>query len=209
MQADRFFSTTRGKIVSELRSRRAASAVELAAVLGLSPNAIRQQLMVLARDGFVLERPVRRGRTKPTYVFSLTREGEKLFPQQYDKMLSAVLHEVRRQFGETGVRQVFHGIAQRAVIRASSRVTAADPEGKLIQITDFLRDRGVSAQYERTENGFVLHEHNCPYSEVVKEHPEMCNVIHAVLDSTVGAKHQQTESLATGGTECRFEVKAP
>ncbi len=80
MQADRFFQSTRGRIVEELRRRRTASAVDLAQLFGLSPNAIRQQLVVLERDGLVLERSVRRGRTKPTYEFSLTTEAEKDLP---------------------------------------------------------------------------------------------------------------------------------
>jgi predicted ArsR family transcriptional regulator len=207
MQADRFFQTTRGKIVAELRRRRSASAVELAQYFGLSPNAIRQQLVLLERDGLVVERSVRRGPTKPTYEFSLTPEADKLFPQQYDKMLGAVLRELREQFGQQGVAKVFDGISKRAVGRAKERLTAEDAEGKVAQLTDLLRDHGVVAEYNLIDGGFELHEHNCPYSEVVKEHPEVCSVIHHVLDETIGGEHVQTESLATGGNECRFEVR--
>ena len=206
-QADRFFQTTRGRIVEELRRRRSASAVDLAHTFGLSPNAIRQQLVVLERDGLVVEQSVRRGRTKPTYEFSLTSEAEKLFPQHYDKMLSAVLREVREQFGQEGVSKVFDGIAKRTVAKAKTRVTAGDTESKVAQLTSVLREGGVIADYSLIDGGFALHEHNCPYSEVVKEHPEVCSVIHQVLDETIGGEHVQTESLATGGNECRFELK--
>jgi predicted ArsR family transcriptional regulator len=208
MQSDRFFQTTRGRIVEELRRRKSASAVDLAQYFGLSPNAIRQQLVVLERDGLVVERSVRRGRTKPTYEFSLTAEAEKLFPQSYDKMLSAVLRELKDQFGKEGVSKVFDGIAKRAVAKAKQRVTAPDTEGKFAQLTEVLREGGVIAEYSLIDGGFALHEHNCPYSNVVKEHPEVCSVIHHVLDETIGGEHVQTESLATGGSECRFEVKA-
>ena len=104
MHDDRFFQTTRGKIVSELRRRGSASAADLAHVFGLSPNAVRQQLMVLERDGLVAETSVRRGPTKPTYEFSLTPDADRLFPQAYDKMLSAVLREVRDQVRGAGGR---------------------------------------------------------------------------------------------------------
>ncbi|MDQ2873044.1 MAG: hypothetical protein M3R35_07960 [Candidatus Eremiobacteraeota bacterium] len=209
MQADRFFQTTRGKIVAELRARHSASAVELAALFGLSPNAIRQQLVVLERDGLVLERSVRRGPTKPTYEFSLTPEAAKLFPQQYDKMLGAVLREVKEQFGSTAVAAVFDGITKRAVVRAKERVVAHDPEEKVAQLTVMLRDQGVVADYSLIDGGFALHEHTCPYAEVVKEHPEVCSVIHHVLDETFEGPHVQTESLANGGSQCRFELKVP
>src|SRR5262249_5312528 len=135
MHADRFFQTTRGKIVSELRRRGSASATDLARSFGLSPNAVRQQLMVLERDGLVAETRVRRGPTKPTYEFSLTPEADKLFPQAYDKMLTAVLRELRSQFGTAGVEQVFDGLSQRAIERARLAITATDPEERVAQLT--------------------------------------------------------------------------
>lgn len=206
MHADRFFQSTRGKIVNELRRRGSASATELAQSFGLSPNAVRQQLMALERDGLVAERPVRRGPTKPTYEFSLTADADKLFPQAYDKMLSAVLRELRAQFGPAGVQRVFDGLSRRAVERARLVVTATQPEQKVAQLTEMLRKSGVVAEYSLIDGGFALHEHTCPYSNAAKEHPEVCQVIHQVIDQTIGGEHAQTESLARGGKECRFEL---
>ncbi|GAC1659642.1 MAG: hypothetical protein NVS9B12_13280 [Vulcanimicrobiaceae bacterium] len=206
MQSDRFFQSTRGKIVTELRARRTASAVDLARTFGLSPNAVRQQLVVLERDGLVEERSVRRGPTKPTYEFSLTPAAEKLFPQQYDKMLGAVLREVREQSGAEGVTKIFAGIAKRLSEHTSARVITPTQEGRLAALTSHLRDNGVQAEYNLIDGGFELREHNCPYSNVVSEHPEVCSVIHNVLDDVVGGGHRQTESIATGGKACRFEI---
>jgi predicted ArsR family transcriptional regulator len=206
MHADRFFQTTRGKIVSELRRRGSASATDLARTFELSPNAVRQQLVVLERDGLVAETPVRRGPTKPTYEFSLTAEADKLFPQAYDKMLTAVLREVRSQFGTAGVEQVFDGLSRRAIERARLAVTATKPEERVAQLTEMLRKSGVVAEYSLIDGGFALHEHNCPYSSAAKEHPEVCQVIHHVIDDALGGEHAQTESLAHGGKECRFEL---
>jgi len=207
MQVDRFFQSTRGKIVAELRQRGTASAAELAACFGLSPNAVRQQLVVLERDGLVEEHAVRRGPTKPTLEFSLTAKADTLFPQQYDKMLAAVLREVKEQFGKPAVEQIFGKIAERAVVSTKAKITAADPEGKVAQLTQVLRDQGVVAEYSLVDGGFLLQEHTCPYSGVVKDHPEVCSVIHHVLDETLGGEHEQIESLASGGKSCTFQLK--
>jgi len=202
-----FFRTTRGKIVEELRRRHSASAVDLAHDLGLTPNAIRQQLVVLERDGFVTERSVRRGPTKPTLEFSLTAQAEQLFTQPYDRMLRAVLTEVREQEGSQAIARIFEAIAKRTARSAREHIAAPTPQGKMAGLTELLRRKGVNAEYNLIDGGLELHEHNCPYANVVKEHPEVCSVIHRVLDETIGGTHVQTESLATGGTECRFEVK--
>ncbi|MGH7737532.1 MAG: helix-turn-helix transcriptional regulator [Candidatus Tyrphobacter sp.] len=208
MQGERFFSTTRGRIVSELRRRGSASATELAQAFSLSPNAVRQQLVVLERDGLVVERPVRRGPTKPTLEFSLTKEADALFPQRYDRLLSSVLREVRRQYGDSAVGKIFSSISERAVSRAKRSVSAKQPEQRVAQLTEMLQHDGVLAEYSLIDGGYALVEHNCPYSEVAKEHPEMCEVVHHMIDETVGGHLEQTESLANGGKECRFEITA-
>lgn len=207
LREERFFKSTRGRIVAELRRLGSASAAELAATFGLSPNAVRQQLVVLERDGLVVERPVKRGPTKPTLEFSLTKEADSLFPQRYDRLLASVLREVRRHYGEAGIREIFSSLSSRAVERAKRNVTASDPRQRVAQLTDMLRKDGVLADYSLIDGGFALHEHNCPYSEVAKEHPEMCHIVHHMIGETIGGEMRQTESLADGGKECRFEMK--
>lgn len=206
---DRFFESTRGKIVGALRERRSASAFDLAQAFGLSPNAIRQQLVVLERDGLVAGHSVRRGKTKPTVEYSLTAEAERYFPQRYDKMLNAVLREIRAVGGDRAVQEVFERIGKRSAQRLEKSADGkANTEEKLISLVESLKHSGVNADLQRTETGtMVLHEHNCPYASVVAENPEACSAIHTILDTVAPGKTAQVESIATGGEECRFEIE--
>src|SRR5579863_2769991 len=131
MQETRFFQSTRGRIVAALRRRRAASAVDLATEFGLSTNAVRQQLVFLERDGFVEERSVKRGPTKPTLEYSLTPAAEGLFPQRYDRMLNAVLRDVRETSGEEAVGAIFERMGQRAAERHRPRLEGKDARGRV------------------------------------------------------------------------------
>lgn len=204
---DRFFDSTRGKIVDALRTRGAASAFDLAAEFALSPNAIRQQLVILERDGLVVGRSVRRGKTKPTHEYSLTTQADRYFPQAYDRMLGAVLRELRQTQGDEAVAKLFDGIAKRTVDKITPQLEGKSPREKLDIIADNVRSAGVAVNVEQQTDGtIVLREHNCPYANVVSEHPECCTVIHTLLDEAVSPAVKQTESLATGGAECRFEV---
>ena len=204
---DRFFDSTRGKIVGALRERRSASAFDLAEQFGLSPNAIRQQLVILERDGLIAGRSVRRGRTKPTVEYSLTQEASRYFPQRYDKMLNAVLREIRTAGGDDAVKAVFERIGKRAADRIGAGTADHPAEERLGKVVSALKASGVTAELKKTEPGkLVLHEHTCPYAAVVAENPEACTAIHTILDRVAPGKSQQVESLATGGRECRFEV---
>jgi predicted ArsR family transcriptional regulator len=204
---DRFFESARGKIVGALRERRSASAFDLAEQFGLSPNAIRQQLVLLERDGLIAGRSVRRGKTKPTVEYSLTPEADRFFPQRYDKMLNAVLREIRVAGGDDAVKAVFERIGKRSAERLASG-GQSQPEGQLISLVESLKSAGVTAELRTTGRGtMTLHEHSCPYASVVAENPEACSAIHTILDAVAPGKAAQVESLATGGTECRFEIE--
>jgi predicted ArsR family transcriptional regulator len=209
MHDARFFQSTRGKIVTALRRRHSASAVDLAGEFGLSTNAVRQQLVTLERDGYVAERSVRRGPTKPTLEYSLTESADTLFPQQYDKMLGAVLREVKDSYGPEALATVFGKLGTRAAEKYRTHIVAPDPKGRAIQLAGLLRERGVDADVIETETGSIeLREHNCPFSKTIAEHPEVCSIIHTVLHDVVSDSTTQVESIATGGGACRFEVAA-
>ena len=207
MVETRFFQTTRGRIVTELRRRRSASAVELATEFGLSPNAVRQQLIGLERDGYVVERSVKRGPTKPTLEYSLTPGADALFPQRYDRMLGAVLREVKASFGNDGLETLIGSLGRREAEKYRSRLTAPDVKGRAIELAALLRENGIEADVVESEAGSIeLREHTCPYAKTVGEHPEVCSIIHTVLLETVSGDTRQVESLATGGDACRFEI---
>ena len=206
MQDARFFESTRGKIVEMLRRRHAASALEMAEVLGLSANAVRQQLLFLERDGYVDERSVKRGATKPTLEYSLTPLADTLFPQHYDRMLNAVLREVRELFGEDGLKAVFDKLGERAAAKASKRLLADDTRGRAEELAVMLRENGVEAEVVEKNGVIELREHNCPYANTVEEHPEVCSLVHRMLHEAMPKPSVQVESLATGGDACRFEI---
>ncbi len=207
MHDARFFQTTRGKIVTLLRRRHSASAVDMAAEFGLSPNAVRQHLLMLERDGYVVEKSVRRGPTKPTLEYSLTSSAESLFPQRYDRMLNAVLREVKSSFGSAAFESMVGKLGERASAEYRRKLTAPDAKGRVQQLATLLRENGVDADVVETDDGALeLREHNCPYAQTVGEHPEVCSIIRTVLHDALAAGATQVESIATGGHACRFEI---
>lgn len=183
--------------------------MDLAGEFGLSANAVRQQLVTLERDGYVAERSVRRGPTKPTLEYSLTDLAETLFPQHYDRMLTAVLREVEEAFGRSGLETVMGSLGERASARYRERLVGTGPRERANELAAHLRERGVEADVVETVSGSVeFREHNCPYAQTVGEHPEVCSIIHTVLVDTVSSDTIQLESIATGADACRFEIVA-
>jgi predicted ArsR family transcriptional regulator len=98
-------------------------------------------------------------------------------------------------------------MGRRSAEKAAARMNGIEGEQRVGVLVDLLREHGVEADYSADGSTFVLHEHNCPYAETVKEHPQVCSLIHTVLGGLFPNGSRQTESLATGGEECRFELK--
>ena len=113
MHADRFFQTTRGKIVTELRRRGSASATDLARSFGLSPNAVRQQLMVLERDGLVAT--VADPADRRNRLIALTRAGRRK------------IVESERSWARAQERfEASFGVKESAALRRALAVIASD-----------------------------------------------------------------------------------
>jgi predicted ArsR family transcriptional regulator len=203
MREASFFQTTRGRIVESLK-RGPRTASELSAEHRLTPNAVRQHLARLERDHLVAETSSRRGPTKPSFVYALTAEGDRLFPQRYDVLLNAVLDEVRRTGGADAVASLFRNIGERSVRKHAHRFEGKDAGGRMDEIAKILGEQGVIAEVEQNAEGFVLREHNCPFKETAIAHPQVCTVVHTLLEQAIPATPQQRTSIARGDDTCEF-----
>src|SRR5882724_2203048 len=87
---ERFFDSTRGRIVSLLRAA-TRTVNELANELGLTDNAVRAHLLSLERDGLIRQSGIQRGTRKPHFAYELTEEAEQLFPKAYDALLNQLI----------------------------------------------------------------------------------------------------------------------
>jgi len=154
----------------------------------------------------VTEQPQRIGRTKPTLVYSLTEEGEKLFPQRYPLLLRVLLDELQREDGSARLKEIFENIGRRSARRHAARFAGKDAADKVAALAEFLRERGVVVEYEQTPSGFTFGEYNCPFRETVSAHPEVCSMVHALMEEVLPRKARQTSSIARGDDICEFEL---
>src|SRR3954469_2625759 len=90
----RFFGSTRGQVIEHLR-RGHRTVEELAQALDLTDNAVRAQLSGLERDGMVRQGALQRGRSRPSYLYELTPEADRLFPKPYGAVLSELVAVLR------------------------------------------------------------------------------------------------------------------
>lgn len=198
----RFFVSTRGKIISLLR-RASQTVEELAQALDLTDNAVRAQLAALERDGLVQQLGSRRSSSKPAYVYSLTPAAEELFPKAYAPVLRQLLETLNERLTAEEVEAFMKVTARRLATMWS--VPPGEVRTRLERAVEVLNELGGLAELERRDGTYVIRGYSCPLAAVVPGHPEVCRLAASLLTELVGMPVQEHCDRGEKAS-CRFVV---
>ena len=195
---------TRSRVVDILR-RGPTTLDTLVAELGVTRTAIRLQLATLERDGAVVRRGLRRGRTKPAHVYELTSEAEQRMSHAYVPVLTQLLHVLSARLPA----EEFD-----AVMRDVGRELLADrprPRGPLREraeaASQLLNQLGGLTAVEGNGEELVIRSHGCPLAATAAHHPETCNAMESLVSEFVDAEVRQ-RCDRTDRPRCRFHIVA-
>ena len=204
---NRFFESTRGKIVTLLR-RSGMTADEVAQALGLTDNAVRAHLTTLERDGLVRPNGVRHeGRVgKPATIYQLSPEVEPVFSKAYLPFLTVLVGALGERLGTPELANLFREVGRR--LAASAGQPAGDLKHRVRVASDLLNRLGGLTTVEELAGGtgYVIRGSGCPLGIAVAERPEVCQVVGGLIQEVTGAKVQ---SCCARGERpsCCFEAK--
>lgn len=198
----RFFASTRGRIVTLLR-RASRTVDELAEALDLTDNAVRAHLATLERDGFVQQQGARRGSGKPAYVYNLSPEAEQLFPKAYGPVLHELLEVLSEQMTPEEVEALMRITGRR--IASQWNIPPGDLHARLQVAVDILNELGGLAELEEHAGTYSIRGYSCPLAAAVPGHPEVCRLTETLLAELVGAPVQE-HCNCNGTSRCYFTV---
>ena len=201
---ERFFQSTRGRIVSLLRDE-SLTVNELMEKLGLTDNAVRAHLLTLERDGLVMQSGVRRGFRKPHFAYKLTDEADRLFPKAYDLLLNALISVLKNRLGTKALTEVLREVGRSLVGHQPSSKRSLESHARdAVKALDAL---GGSATIEKDKKKLIIRSGSCPLATAVSEHPEVCQLAQALMSEIMGGPVEE-RCDRSGPPKCRFEVQA-
>src|ERR1051326_745261 len=130
--------STRMEVLELLRRKQAASAESISAQLGITPNAVRQHLTHLERDGLVGSEPVRSKRGRPSLMFSLTDKADAAFPKRYGQLATMILNEVADLGGPELLDEIFQRVADRYAGGIETPIEGLTFDQKLDRVVEWI-----------------------------------------------------------------------
>jgi predicted ArsR family transcriptional regulator len=201
--------STRMEVLELLRRKGHASAETIAAELLVTPNAIRQHLTNLERDGFVVSSPEKSRRGRPSLLFSLTERADSVFPKRYGQLATMVLQEVQEMGGPDALDEVFERMATRHAGAISRNLEGLEFDEKLKRVVAWIGRAGTLAEQTETPEGVRVTIHNCPFRNTALKYPQVCTITPHLISQLLGTAVSQADSIHRHDPYCSFVVARP
>ena len=201
--------STRMEVLELLRRKGRCSAETIASDLGVTPNAVRQHLTNLERDGFVVSHPERTGRGRPSLLFSLTERADSVFPKRYGQLATMVLQEVQEMGGPEALDEVFSRVAARHANAVERDLEGLAFDDKLRFVVAWIGRAGTLAEQTETAEGVKVTIHNCPFRNTALKFPQVCTITPQLMSRLLGTGISQADSIHRRDPYCSFVVQRP
>ncbi|HEY3084219.1 MAG TPA: helix-turn-helix domain-containing protein [Candidatus Dormibacteraeota bacterium] len=201
--------STRMEVLELLRRKGRSSAEIIAGDLGVTPNAVRQHLTNLERDGLVVSQPERSGRGRPSLLFALTERADSVFPKRYGQLATMVLQEVQEMGGPDALDEVFARVAARHADAIEKDLAGLDFDEKLHRVVSWIGRAGTLVEQTEGVDGIHVTIHNCPFRNTALKFPQVCSITPQLISRLTGAPVSQSDSIHRRDPYCSFVVQRP
>ena len=200
-----FTEADRPALLDLLKMHGPANVPRLAELRGVNPNAVRQQLFMLQREGLVESRVEKQRVGRPTRLYALSDKAEALFPQAYGPLALTLLRQLRDVDGEKKIDQMFDRRTKALVAAYRKRLAGKSLGEKWQELARIRAEEGYMARVE----GKGLTEHHCPIAAIAKEFPQVCRFEKRLFEAVLGTPLDRTDHLASGGRACVYAPETP
>ncbi|HVZ38095.1 MAG TPA: winged helix-turn-helix transcriptional regulator [Candidatus Kapabacteria bacterium] len=202
-------SGIRQLILNVLKKEQSRTIAELASAVGVTYESVRQQLLLMEREGWVagsVNRSGRRGAGRPIAHYSLTTAGEHLFPKHYDQLAIRLIDTIGEELGEELLLRLLANVTDAQVLKWEPLLRGKDLEERIEILKDLYQHGDSHMEIVSSGEGLMLIERNCPYLNVAMRHSALCSTSVSALTRLLGVRVVRTERFQNGDRRCVFRV---
>nr|WP_295971891.1 winged helix-turn-helix transcriptional regulator [uncultured Bacillus sp.] len=200
-------STTKEQILAHLKQNGSMTIMELANEIKITEMAVRRHIQTLEREKLVRSDVKKQTMGRPSKVYQLAENGEDYFPKKYKEFSIELLNGLK----EAGQEQLLKDILQKRKLWLLEKYKhdlkyerLNDRVARLKEIQD-LDGYMPQIDYEQGETHFK--ELNCPYIDIAKEFPQICQTEIEFIMEFLGLQSITVEkSMADGHSCCHYII---
>ena len=198
--------STRDRILETLLHQPRASINKLAEAVGINPISVRHHLTNLQMEGLVDAQEERHGVGRPRLVYVLTEEGMERFPTRYMRLTTRLLAQMKESMPQPMVSKLFTQVAEDLAAEYTEQLKGMSMEERLETVKTLLAEEGFTVEWEKTEDGYRIHEITCPYLQIGQNHPEVCTVDQTLISRMLAVPANKVECILSGNAHCTYVV---
>ena len=200
---------TRDKILYQLKTRGALTAIALASELKLTSMGARLQLLKLSEKGDITSYLKSQGKGRPKRFWLLTEAGHANFPDRHSDLTLDLIDSVNSLFGEAGLEALIKQREQQTFKKYSERLgkqsTLADRVHALAHVRS---EEGYMAEIKTHGHNFLLLENHCPICAAAKMCQGFCRseleLFRQLLNTL--ATVERSEHQIEGARRCAYTI---
>jgi DeoR family suf operon transcriptional repressor len=213
-------SSTKQDILNYLLKEYQASALQLAEVLKVSPQAIRRHLKDLEGEELIIYSSEQIGMGRPQHIYQLSDKGKERLRREvgdsYGQFAVSLLDTLAETVGRDQVSTILQKQWQRKAQEYRRHIDKGSLHQRVAALVELRKAEGFMAEYHpveaqnsEIEDKFIFLEHNCAISNVAESFPSVCGheleMFAAVLpDCTI----ERTHWIVNGEHRCGYLVQA-
>lgn len=197
------------RLLMLLKTRGPQTAADLGAVLAITGEAARQQLLKLAGDGLVEATAEVRGVGRPSQVWRLTASGHARFPDTHAELTVQLIHTVKTVLGEEALERLITVREQetRATYTAALE-GAVDLQERIARLSAMRNREGYMAEWRVESDGYLLIENHCPICAAATACQGLCRAELDLFREVLGAETTVTrvDHILAGARRCAYRI---
>jgi len=199
--------STKDRILQSLLRRPRSTINDLAEAVGINPISVRHHLTNLQIEGLVEAQEERHGVGRPRLTYSLSEEGMERFPTRYLRLTSRLLAQMKESMSKPMVTKLFSQVAEGLAADYAEQMKDMSMEERLETVKELLGEEGFTVEWEKSKDGYRIHEITCPYYQIGQAHPEVCTMDQTLISKMLAVPANKVQCILDGGAHCTYLVQ--
>lgn len=195
-------------LLDEMKRLGSVTVPELAALLELNPETVREHLKGLEAEGYAERVGKRsRGRGRPEVVYALSESSERLYPRREGELLRGLAAHLAATGNEAVLTAFLEDYIGDRREKALARLEGLEGRARMDAVARILSEDGFMAEVRDGADGPELALCHCPVRDLVRATPVPCRLEVGYVRELLGrAPLRRTAYIPAGDASCSYVV---